>query len=108
MARPTRLPPIDLARLEALIPRYATAGPRYTSYPTAPTWTEDFGPEAFREALGRVAPGSELSVYVHVPFCRSLCHFCACNRVITRDPERPPARPRPRRSGVGLCAHPVL
>ncbi len=91
MARPTRLPPIDLARLEALIPRYATAGPRYTSYPTAPTWTEDFGPEAFREALGRVAPGSELSVYVHVPFCRSLCHFCACNRVITRDPERPAA-----------------
>ncbi len=82
-------PPLDLARLEVLLPRYETAGPRYTSYPTAPTWTEEFGPEAFREALGRIESGAELSVYVHVPFCRSLCHFCACNRVITRDPERP-------------------
>jgi oxygen-independent coproporphyrinogen-3 oxidase len=69
------------------------AGPRYTSYPPAPVWSETFGPEPYGEALaaaGRRA-GEGLSLYVHVPFCRSLCHFCACNRVITRRPE-PPAR----------------
>lgn len=79
-----------LARLEALLPRYAGPGPRYTSYPTAPTWTEAYGPARFREALRAAGgDGSGLSVYVHVPFCRSLCHFCACNRVVTCDEQLP-------------------
>ena len=73
-----------IRRLEDLLPRYLEGGPRYTSYPTAPAWTEGFGAGEFREALGRLGEG-DLSVYVHVPFCRSLCHFCACNRLITRD-----------------------
>jgi oxygen-independent coproporphyrinogen-3 oxidase len=77
-------------RLEGLLPRYVEGGPRYTSYPTAPAWTESFGAEEFRETLGQLGEGG-LSVYVHVPFCRSLCHFCACNRLITRD-EALPAR----------------
>jgi oxygen-independent coproporphyrinogen-3 oxidase len=79
----------DLDRLERLLPRYDRPGPRYTSYPTAPVWTGAFGPDAFAEALGARRPDAPLALYVHVPFCRSLCHFCACNRVITRDPERP-------------------
>ena len=79
-------------RLHALLPRYLEGGPRYTSYPTAPAWTGAYAAEEFREALGPTGAGeAPLSVYVHVPFCRSLCHFCACNRVITRD-EALPAR----------------
>jgi oxygen-independent coproporphyrinogen III oxidase len=82
-----------LERAEALLPRYATAGPRYTSYPTAPVWSERYGPEAFAADLAAAGRRAEepLSLYVHVPFCRSLCHFCACNRVITRS-DAPPAR----------------
>jgi len=81
---------IDLDRVEALLPRYAVDGPRYTSYPTAPVWKETVGPARYREELGRedIDPTDGLSLYVHVPFCESLCHFCACNRVITRDRSR--------------------
>ncbi len=77
----------QLARLDV-------AGPRYTSYPTADRFTEAFGPEQYRQALrqraqGAVAGGAApLSVYVHVPFCESVCYYCACNKVITKHHER--------------------
>jgi oxygen-independent coproporphyrinogen-3 oxidase len=76
-------------RLEELLPRYVTAAPRYTSYPTAPTWNESFGPQQFLSELAGTGepPRRDLSVYVHVPFCHSLCHFCACNRIIPKTPE---------------------
>jgi oxygen-independent coproporphyrinogen-3 oxidase len=80
----------EFAELEALLLEYSGAGPRYTSYPTAPVWSEAYGRADFAadlRALG--ASGDPLSVYVHVPFCRSLCHFCACNRMITRDARLP-------------------
>jgi oxygen-independent coproporphyrinogen-3 oxidase len=80
---------LDLDHLEGLIPRYDVAGPRYTSYPTAPVWSGDFGPEAYGLALEQVAPSADLSLYVHVPFCESLCHYCACNKVITQKAELP-------------------
>jgi oxygen-independent coproporphyrinogen-3 oxidase len=84
--------PCDLAELEALLLKYAGAGPRYTSYPTAPVWSESYGRADFAGDLRSFgALGEPLSIYVHVPFCRALCHFCACNRTITRDaalPER--------------------
>ncbi len=80
---------LPLDRLAEVLPRYAQAGPRYTSYPTAPVWTEEFGPERMKAALAGVDTSEPLAVYVHVPFCESLCHFCACNRTITRDPQRP-------------------
>jgi oxygen-independent coproporphyrinogen-3 oxidase len=86
---------IDRKHLESVLPRYDLAGPRYTSYPTAPSWNESFGAEAFRRLLRELpadspeTEGGELALYAHVPFCRSLCHFCACNRVITRKPELP-------------------
>lgn len=81
---------VDWDAARAILPRYARPVPRYTSYPTTPAW-EPLGCEPLVEELARLGePGREtLSLYVHVPFCRSLCHFCACNRVVTRDPELP-------------------
>jgi oxygen-independent coproporphyrinogen III oxidase len=71
-----------------LIARYDTSGPRYTSYPTAPQFTDAFGETDLREAI-RVSNEEPiprpLSLYVHVPFCFSPCFYCGCNRVITRD-----------------------
>ena len=96
---------LDLDRLLALLPRYATEGPRYTSYPTAPVWQDDYGPEDLKSDLGHedVEAGDGLSLYVHVPFCESLCHFCACNKMITKDhgcaaPRGPPRARRPPRA----------
>jgi oxygen-independent coproporphyrinogen-3 oxidase len=81
---------VTLADLSRLAACYAVDGPRYTSYPTAPVWTESYGASDLRASMGR-GDGEALSLYVHVPFCRSLCHFCACNRVITHD-VAPPLR----------------
>ena len=81
----------DLDALESLLPRYEMAGPRYTSYPTAPAWQESLDPNRFREILAELPLDEETphAVYVHVPFCRNLCHFCACNKVITQKAELP-------------------
>jgi oxygen-independent coproporphyrinogen-3 oxidase len=84
---PDRAAGHSLEDLAALLPRYVKPLPRYTSYPTAVDWSDAFGEDALRERLGCV--DGDVSIYAHVPFCRSLCHFCACNRVVTRDPERP-------------------
>lgn len=71
-----------------LIARYDTSGPRYTSYPTAPQFTDAFGEAELRAAI-RVSNEEPiprpLSLYVHVPFCFSPCFYCGCTRVITRD-----------------------
>jgi len=84
-------PTPDLVAAERLLARYLAPVPRYTSYPTAPAWSDRFGRGDLGQELAALdcgeAPG--LSVYVHVPFCSSLCHFCACNRVITKDEKRP-------------------
>ena len=84
---------LDLDHIAEILPRYAIEGPRYTSYPTAPVWKQDYGAREFCAELGREDVGADepLSIYVHVPFCDSLCHFCACNRVITQKPELPEA-----------------
>ena len=70
--------------------RYDVAGPRYTSYPTAPEWKHDFGTEDYAERRGVAgAAGADepLSLYVHLPFCRSLCWYCGCNVVVSKEPE---------------------
>lgn len=71
-----------------LLARYDVAGPRYTSYPTAPEWTHSFGPDDYAARLEAASksPESALSLYFHLPFCKSLCWYCGCNVVISKDP----------------------
>lgn len=69
-----------------LLRRLDVAAPRYTSYPTVPTWSASFG-WAQHEAALRAAGGEDapLSLYVHIPFCRERCSFCGCNVVVSKD-----------------------
>jgi oxygen-independent coproporphyrinogen-3 oxidase len=72
-----------------LIKKYDRPGPRYTSYPTAPEWSDAFGPKDYEEHLARAdAQGGPLSIYVHLPFCREMCRFCGCNVIATHDRTR--------------------
>jgi oxygen-independent coproporphyrinogen-3 oxidase len=71
--------------------KYDISGPRYTSYPTADRFVEAFTEDAYKLALQNrrsVAAVSPLSIYVHIPFCESLCFFCACNKIVTKHHER--------------------
>jgi oxygen-independent coproporphyrinogen-3 oxidase len=69
-----------------LLHKYCKAGPRYTSYPTAPYFHEGFGPAQWEEELrASQGMGRDLSLYVHIPFCDTLCYYCGCNMIATRD-----------------------
>ena len=75
---------------EAILERYNVPGPRYTSYPTAPEWIDTFGPGDFEQVCAEtnaLRPAPPLSIYVHLPFCESLCLFCGCNVVINKNHE---------------------
>ena len=75
----------------ALIRKLNQMGPRYTSYPTADRFAADFTPADYTAAVARVARKDEprgLSLYVHIPFCESLCYYCACNKIITQDRDK--------------------
>jgi len=76
--------------LRHLIARYSQSGPRYTSYPTAPQWSEQTNAEVYRRHLQStdLAARGPLGLYVHVPFCESLCYYCGCNIKITGDHSR--------------------
>lgn len=71
---------------QALIAKYDQSGPRYTSYPTAVEFHEGFQAADYRAACGRSnASGRPLSLYFHIPFCDTLCFYCACNKIATKD-----------------------
>ena len=65
-----------------LIARYDRPGPRYTSYPTAVQFRDDFTVDDYRAAAGR---SRALSLYFHIPFCDTICFYCACNKIATKD-----------------------
>jgi len=78
---------------EALIRQYDVSGPRYTSYPTADRFVEAFTAQDYALALEQRRSGASalalpLSLYVHIPFCESLCYYCACNKIITKHHDR--------------------
>src|SRR5450432_1034389 len=92
LARPTTptsltfaAPPIAFD--EALIRKHDGRGPRYTSYPTADRFHEQFTAGRYVDALASRVASAPLSLYVHVPFCDTICYYCACNKIITRNHE---------------------
>ena len=80
-------PTAPIAFDEALVRKYDGFGPRYTSYPTADRFHEQFTAANYVDALASRDVGAPLSLYVHVPFCNTICYYCACNKVITRNHE---------------------
>jgi oxygen-independent coproporphyrinogen III oxidase len=78
---------IEIAQIsDEILEKYNRPGPRYTSYPTAPVWKEDFGPADFKAACAKADErGTPVSLYMHLPFCENLCLFCACNVSIQKD-----------------------
>ena len=93
VAETERAEPIGrtVAPSAALIRKYDALGPRYTSYPTADRFHEGFGATDYLAALEtrRASPQSTpLSLYCHLPFCESICYYCGCNKVVTKDRSR--------------------
>ncbi len=77
-----------------LISRYDKSGPRYTSYPTAPHFSDEFAEDSYRRVAESSNAAQEaeslksLSLYFHIPFCNTVCFYCACNKIVTRDTSR--------------------
>ena len=74
-----------------LIKKYDRPGPRYTSYPTAPHFNESFTHENYMDEIIRTNKGNDLpdlSLYYHIPFCDTLCYFCGCNMIVSRNRDR--------------------
>ncbi|HYL67804.1 MAG TPA: oxygen-independent coproporphyrinogen III oxidase [Candidatus Limnocylindria bacterium] len=86
-ARTTQVDKLDIGHIsDAFLEKYNRPGPRYTSYPTAPVWKDDFGPEDFEKYCERSEKrATPVSLYMHLPFCESLCLFCACTVSIQKD-----------------------
>lgn len=78
---------VDLKKFK----KYDKPGPRYTSYPTAPQFNENFTHEDYLDEIVKTNYGEnlpDLSLYFHLPYCDTLCYFCGCNMIITRNRER--------------------
>lgn len=74
---------------ETLIRRYDLAGPRYTSYPTAPQFSEENQLEQWLAAMQRSNESdAPLSIYLHIPFCDTVCYYCGCNKIVTANKSR--------------------
>ena len=88
--------------------RLGGSGPRYTSYPTADRFAETFGPASYRAAVARRGIGGThraLALYLHLPFCRDLCYYCACNKIVTRDQAKADGYLRSLDQEVALQGH---
>jgi oxygen-independent coproporphyrinogen III oxidase len=70
---------------EGLVRKYDGFGPRYTSYPTADRFHDGFTAAAYVDELAMRPPRAPLSLYVHIPFCNTICYYCACNKIVTRN-----------------------
>jgi oxygen-independent coproporphyrinogen-3 oxidase len=68
-----------------LIRRFDVPGPRYTSYPTADRFGDGFDEQALISHLSTIPVGQNLSLYFHIPFCNTICYYCGCNKIITKD-----------------------
>jgi len=71
-----------------LISKYDVPGPRYTSYPTALAFDANFDSQVFLDACAASDPEEKLSLYIHIPFCESLCFYCACNKIISKKKDK--------------------
>lgn len=95
-SKPLETPTLSAATLNfsvtpEMLEKFDVTGPRYTSYPTADRFVEAFTDKDYQQALTQRRIGGmalPLSIYVHIPFCESLCFFCACNKIVTKHHER--------------------
>ena len=81
----------DVIFNKTLIKKYNTEGPRYTSYPTAANFHSEFLINRYLSSVdssNKDLVPRELSLYIHIPFCNSICYYCACNKVITKNKEK--------------------
>ena len=92
MLSDTTFAPAPAVHFDAqLIAKMSQQGPRYTSYPTADRFRAGYGHAEYAAVvagLGQAAPRLPLSLYLHIPFCESLCYYCACNKIITKEHEK--------------------
>ena len=75
---------IDFKKFE----KYSRPGPRYTSYPTAPEFSVEFTQEDLKDYYKNQSDDRALSLYIHMPFCRSACYFCGCNTIFTSKEDK--------------------
>jgi len=93
-AAPARVIPLRPSNVEfdaALLARLARSGPRYTSYPTADRFGEGFGYRDYLQAVADLRTrhtAKPLSLYLHIPFCDTVCYYCACNKIVTKNRDK--------------------
>lgn len=78
---------MTLVSTDALIAKYDRPVPRYTSFPTAVQFTHEISQDRYRALLAGLPPDEPVSLYLHIPFCHSLCHYCGCHTKITSSPS---------------------
>lgn len=70
-----------------LLQKYDVSGPRYTSYPTAVQFSDAFDINRYQDLVRAETSIAPLSIYVHIPFCRDICYYCGCHKIVTRKQE---------------------